>query len=494
MLELRPYQSDLIVRTREALAKYRRVILQAPTGAGKTAMTVSMIASAVQKGNRAMFCVHQKELLTQTSAAIWKQKIEHGLIASGKGRSPLPVQLASVQTLVNRLDHYQEPQLIIIDEAHRAAANSYLKVIKAYPNAFVIGLTATPKRTDKQSLKVLFNHIVQGPQISELMIQGYLCDYVLLAPPQVADTSKLSTRAGDYAVEEAEEAVDKGVVTGDAVAHYKKHAYGKRCVVMCVSIKHAMHVTEAYNEAGIPSAFLSGDMSEAERSDVLKKFAAGDILVLTNVQLMIEGVDIPAIEVVQWLRPTKSLIVWMQGNGRGLRPMEGKDKLTIFDHVGNCHRHGLPDDEREWTLEDEPAKRKKSSSETDVKIRSCKECFAIFKPTLTACPACGAPVIFLGRQVEVVEGDLAVVTETVKRMEERKERKREQGAARSVRDLVELGMRKGMPNPSAWAANVSAGRDGRKPTSHDFEVAKKIHMGILNERKQFNEGHHASVI
>ena len=148
MLVLRDYQQAMIQQTRDAMRQHHSVLLQAPTGAGKTAITVFMMSRAAEQGKRAMFIVHQNELLTQTSKALWRQKLEHGTIASGRVISQLPVQVASVQSLVNRMHLLKAPDLIIIDESHRAAASTYKKVLDYWPSARVIGLTATPQRTD----------------------------------------------------------------------------------------------------------------------------------------------------------------------------------------------------------------------------------------------------------------------------------------------------------------------------------------------------------
>jgi len=192
-------------------------------------------------------------------------------------------------------------------------------------------------------------------------------------------------------------------------------------------------------------------------------------MVICNVQLLVEGVDIPAIEVVQWLRPTQSLVVWMQGNGRGLRPADNKTGLIIFDHVGNCLRHGLPDDDREWSLEGKEKGKKKAAAD-EVKIKQCGSCYAVFRPGPQTCPHCGAPVAGQQRELEVVDGEL----QKVDKLAIRKEQKREQGKARSMDDLVALGMRRGMAKADAWAAITLAARQGRKATTAEYDQARVI--------------------
>jgi superfamily II DNA or RNA helicase len=446
--------------------------MQAPTGAGKTAITVYMMSRAAEAGKTSVMAVHQNELLTQTSKAMWAGKLEHGMIASGKTRSYMAAQVASVQTWVRRMDQYSEPDLIIIDECHRSAASTYQKILEQYPNARVIGLTATPQRTDGKGLDGTYTELVQGPTIRQLIDAGYLCDYEIFAPPSSLDLSEVKTKMGDYDKKQLEHEVDKPTITGDAVATYKKHANGKRAAVMCVSIRHAEHVMESYNAAGVPAEMLEGKMTNKEREAVIDRFRSGETLIVTAVQLLIEGLDLPAIEVIQWLRPTQSLIVYLQGNGRGFRVANGKEKLIILDQVANYKRHGLPDDDREWTLEGrKKGKKRKPDEEADVSIQQCKHCFHIFRPGVAVCPSCGKPVeVRQKAEIEVVDGELERIDVTALR----KQAKQEQGAARGLVDLVKLGQRRGMKNAAIWAAHVHASRAGRKATAEDFANAKRV--------------------
>jgi len=471
-MKLRPYQEDLIDKTRQALRRNKRVLMQAPTGAGKTAITVFMMQRAADAGKTSVFVVHQNELLTQTSKALWEQKLEHGMIASGRTRSRLAAQVASVQTWVRRMDQYAEPDLIIIDECHRSAANTYQLILEYYPNAMVIGLTATPARTDGKGLDGTYSELVQGPTIRQLIDAGYLCDYEIFAPPTAVDLSDVKTKMGDFDKKQLEHEVDKPTITGDAVDTYKKHANGKRAAVMCVSIRHAEHVMESYNAAGVPAEMLEGSMTNKEREAVINRLRSGETLIVTAVQLLIEGLDVPSIEVIQWLRPTQSLIVFMQGNGRGFRVSGGKEKLIILDQVGNWKRHGLPDDDREWTLEGrKKGKKRKPDEEADVSTQQCKHCFHIFRPGVAICPSCGKPVeVRQKAEIEVIDGELERIDVTALR----KQAKQEQGAARDLVDLVKLGQRRGMKNAAIWASHVYASRAGRKATPEDFANAKRV--------------------
>lgn len=456
MIKLRDYQHDLISRTREALRVNQRVLMQAPTGAGKTALACTMIGNAVERGLSAMFLVHQNELLNQTSKAMWHNQLAHGMIRAGRQKTPHNVQLASIMTLRNRLEQYQEPQLIIIDEAHRAVANTYQMILERYNSAHVVGLTATPQRTDGKGLNHIFQDIVHGPSIRFLIEQGYLCDYQLYGVPQKADFSNVRTVAGDYSAGDIEREAGKPQVVGDAIDHYLKFAYGRQCVVMCATIHHAESVARAYSDAGIPAVAIHGKTKN--RDEVLEQFRSGEKKILTSVQLLVEGVDIPEIGAVQWLRPTKSVVVYMQGNGRGLRPHPSKDHLVILDHVGNWQRHGLPCEHREWSLEGDKRQGRREADADAVGVQTCEKCFFAFRSGVTECPHCGAEVEFKERKLEQVDGELEMVRKAAEVEREKIEARKEQGRARELRELVEIGMRRKMRSPHGWAANVFAAR------------------------------------
>lgn len=488
MIQLRPYQEDIISGARRALTRHKNILIRSETGSGKTALAVFMMGEAAKRGKRSIFIVHQAELLGQTSGALWRQRLEHGVIAPGKMVSRLLVQVAMVQTLVRRLDKTDEPDLIFIDECHRSASPTYQKVIDNWPNARVIGLTATPRRTDSKGLDHIYSEIVEGPSMRQLIDAGFLADYEIIAPPISAmDISSVKTKMGDYDKKQLEEEMDKPTITGDAVNTYRKHASGKRCVVMCVSVKHAEHVRDQYRANGIHAEVIEGSLQKGEREKIIEGFRDGDFKVICSVELLIVGVDIPSIECVQWLRPTQSLIIWLQGIGRGLRPSPGKEKLLIIDHVGNWQRHDLPDDERTWTLEGGKSKgRKKPEDEvTSLNTTQCPApCFAIFRKTEGKCPKCGNPLELSGRkELEVVDGELEVLDKEVLR----KQRKQEQGQARSLRDLIQLGIRRGMNKPSAWACITMAARSGKKPSAEMFAEAKKIMAEIQSGDSQHGE-------
>lgn len=478
MISLRDYQLSAVDRLRESIKRHHKSILVASTGAGKTRIAIRIMQGAVEQGHRTWFIVHRRELCHQTSRALWDAKLEHGMILPNKGRSPMLAQVGTVITAANRIEAMpveQRPKVIIFDECHRSVSESYQRIVEACPDAYIIGLTATPERTDGRGLGELYADMVQVQDMAWLIREGYLSPYRLIAPVEGPDLSGVKTKAGDYDTKQAEQVMDRPTITGDAIRAYRQYVDGKRCMVFCVSIAHSEHTCEQYNAAGIPAEHIDGTHTDTEREAALTRFREGKTLVLCSVALAIEGLDIAAVEAVQQLRPTQSVIVYLQLIGRGLRVEPGKKELVILDQVNNWKRHGLPDDLREWSL-DGRKKRKRAAKEdeADISIQQCRSCFHIFRKGATECPQCGAPIIVTGREIEQVEGVLAEVdVEAVRR-----EQGREQGRARELPDLVRVGASRGMKNPSAWAAIVYAQRQGRKPTPMEFKRAKEHYERI----------------
>lgn len=474
MTDLRDYQQAMIADARQSLANNRRILLVAPTGAGKTVLALEMIRGAIQRGRRVLFLCHRRELVRQSSRAFWKAGVEHGMVMAGKAMTAVPANVGVINTVANRLDRMQPPDLIIVDEAHRSVSPSYLKLFEAWPSAHVVGLTATPERTDGKGLGEVYDAIVEGPTMRWLIDNGFLSDYRIIAPASGVSLDGVTKRAGDYAQDQLEAAVDKPTITGDAVRAYQQYASGKRCMVFCVTIKHSQHVCEQYRAAGIPAEHVDGSHTDAERDAVLGRFRDGTTKVVTSVQLAIEGLDIPAIEVVQFLRPTASLIVYLQAIGRGLRKEPGKRECLILDQVANWQRHGLPDDVRQWSLAGSASKGRKSDV-APVNIKQCGQCFAVFRAGLLACPACNTATGGGGRDAPaVVDGELAEIDKERIRREQR----REQGSARTLAELVALGVRRGLARPAEWAAHTMAARKGGRPTRAEFDQAREYYEGI----------------
>jgi len=457
-VQLRQYQVDIISQARELMRQgVRSVLIQSPTGSGKTLLTAKMIGTAREKGLSAWFTVHRRELIRQSILAFDKVGIPHGVVSAGWITDLRhSIQIASVQTLMRRHNRMRAPKLIVVDECHHIAARSWAKLFAEYPNAFLIGLTATPERLDGTGLDKWFKAMVKGPSVSWLIENGFLSQYRLYAPSSIS-TEGIHTRMGDFVQSELCTVVDKPLITGDAIKHYRRHADGKRAVCFCVSVMHSKHVVEQFNAAGIPAAHVDGESPPEVRDDAIKKFAEGKIKILSNVELFGEGFDLPSIEAAILLRPTQSLGLYLQQVGRALRPSLGKSYAVILDHAGNCQRHGLPDDDRVWSLLGrDSSQARKGNGGLSVKV--CPKCFGAQFAGRPACKLCGFVFEIQAREVDQVEGDLIEVDPATVR----RQRAFEQSRANDLQSLIELGRKRGYKRAELWARHVYMARQTRK--------------------------------
>lgn len=410
MITLRPYQQTAIDEISHAyrVLGHRRVLFVLPTGAGKTVVFSHIVSRIAAAGKRVWVIAHRDELLTQISKSLHVFNIEHGVLRGGSKTSWHSVQVCSVQTLVRRLNTMAAPDFIIIDEAHHAAAGSWKKILTRYPDAYILGVTATPIRLDGRGLGHYFDHMVLGPTPQWLTDNGYLSPVDIYAP-ELINTSGIRTRMGDFDKKQLAEAADKPAIYGNAVEHYRSLAYGKRIIVFCVNLRHVQHTLDAYRDAGIPAASLDGNMTAQERAQVNADFEAKRIWVLVTCDIVSEGYDVPGCDGIQMLRPTQSEGLYLQQCGRGLRIAEGKRRAIILDHVQNWHRHGHPLDERYWELTEDKQKRSRNDGHAPG-LRMCSECFAVMAVWDKVCFKCGAAPKVADRTPENKEGTLILVT------------------------------------------------------------------------------------
>ena len=390
--------------------------------------------NAIKRNRRVLILVHRVELLKQTGQKLSAFGIPHGYISTEHTQDDQwPVQVAMVATLRNRkTDPFN---LIIVDECHHTPSATYQEVISRHPDAYLLGVTATPCRLDGKGLADCFDEMVQGPQIYELIQFGSLTPPVTYAPSVGIDLKGVRSVAGDYVKSALEEAVAKPSVTGSAVKEYTTHAAGQPCVVFCVSVKHAEQVAEEFRFQGYRAVSVDGNTDKAERDRMIQGLADGSVQVLCSCDIISEGTDVPAIEVGISLRPTKSLSLYIQQMGRVLRKHPGKTRALLLDHAGNCHRHGLITQHREWSLE-EGTEKKRTPSE----IRQCLKCYAVYESSGTVCPECGTTPPPKPRELVRVAGELVPVEEAERAKEEAK---RELWGRKSFEEWVAIARKRG---------------------------------------------------
>lgn len=350
---LRQYQQRLVSQAIDDLDFYGCLMLQAPTGSGKTVMFVAIAHQYLIEGEQILILVHRKELLEQ-AAAKFRQllNVNVGLIkAQEPETTSAPVQIASVQSLVRRQCEWLRPGLMITDEAHHCTGTTYQKIYDRFPRADHLGVTATPLRLDGQGFYSTYQHLIHGPTVKSLIDDGHLSQYKLFAAAKSIDTTGVRKIAGDYSQKQLQVAAMSADIMGDIVPSWRQYANQMRTVGFCVNVQHSKAIAQLYRDAGVTAAHLDGKTPQIERSRILEDFANGQITYLSNCGIISEGFDVPGIEAIQVLRPTASLSLYLQMLGRSLRPAPGKEKAIILDHTTNWLTHGLPCDERTWSLD-----------------------------------------------------------------------------------------------------------------------------------------------
>ena len=472
---LRDYQQVGVEDIRAAFRQHRSVLFVLPTGGGKTFAFSYMAAASAARGRRVLLLVHRNELVEQASASFHQFGIEHGIMARGRSETRQAVQIGMVGTVVRRLDRIYPPDFVIVDEAHHATAAQYRKIVEAFPRARILGVTATPQRTDGAGLGDIFSALVVGPGMRDLIDRNALSPYRLFIPPQQIDTSSIKTVAGDYDRKQLATVSDRAVVTGDAVEHYRRLCNGQ-AVAFCTSLEHAEHVAAQFRDSGIPAERIDGRMTPFDRSATLARYAANETRVLASCDLISEGFDLPAIQAAILLRPTQSLIVYLQQVGRALRPSPGKPHAVILDHAGNALRHGFPDDQREWTLEGRRKGERAVLNGPAVTI--CRDCFAAYLSTLHVCPHCGGAKTNNSRTVECRDGELVEITPAMERQGELRTLPFREAVAslRTIED-VKL-MRAARGYKPGWA--IRTAMETLKMSPHEAVRALGYHPGILS--------------
>jgi DNA repair protein RadD len=472
-ITLRPYQTAVAraVSMQYQAEGRKAVLLQMPTGAGKTRTAAFIVEKYTSTGRTVLWLVHREELLMQAAMTFAEYGVEHHMVCAASSERAIKAQqfrehgrsfvkhgarliIASIQTIVRRLESldWLKPDQIIADECHLSLAATWRRVLDHWKDARLLGLTATPARLDGQSFDVkdggLYETMVLGPRVADLIDMGNLARFDAYAPPVelVQGVANLGKRkGGDFDTHELEKELDAPKVYGDVVGHYRRYSDGKPAIAFCPTIKTAQKFAEAFREAGYRAIALDGDTDDTVRRQALQQLGRGELDVVTSVSILVEGTDVPFATTALMLRRTESLSLYLQAVGRVLRPHPQKDRAIILDFVGVIDLHGLPDEDREWTLRGKPVRHRAANDNAeDVPIRTCPKCHGIFLPS-PVCPnplnpATGEPCGYVypvkeRREAEQVDCDLQKITS--EEMERRRKLKRAmQGQAQTVEELM----------------------------------------------------------
>jgi superfamily II DNA or RNA helicase len=417
--DLRKYQVDFIERfEREVLRGRHRLLGVAPTGSGKTVVAAEVARHAVSQGKRVLFMVHRRELVRQSSQKLYDVGLDHGIIAAGFLTRPAePVQIASISTLDARAVRSSSLQLppadlVIVDEAHHTPARTWRRLIGAYPEAVVLGLTATPCRGDGRGLGDIFETMIECASIPALISGSYLVPARVYASTQ-PDLHGVRVRGGDYVEAELAQRVDQPKLVGDVVSHWHRLGEGRPTLVFATTVAHAVHLRDEFGRSGVAAAHLDGTTPPAERDAILAGLASGAFEVVTNCGVLTEGFDSPHIGAIVLARPTKSLGLYRQMVGRGLRPATGKRDCLVLDHAGCTLEHGFIDEPIEWTLAPDkrpqrPAQAARAARRATTLV-DCPECSAA-RWQGQPCPACGWRPRAKPQNIEVADGELGLLT------------------------------------------------------------------------------------
>ena len=444
-MEYRDYQQKMHDGFAEAWASGAQNVLGVlPTGGGKSALIAGNVNA---EAGPTCSIAHRQELVSQISLALARFGITHRLIAADStirnivrvhmetfGRSFYDPRsrhgVASVDTLVLLPESDRWLPTVkkwVVDECHhltreggtKGSVNKWMKAISRMPLAKGLGLTATPLRADGKGLgrfsDGVMDVMIQGPEMRELIQRGYLTDYEVYCPPSDIDLSAVGhSGSGDFSPEALRKAVHGSrTIVGDVVSSYLRLAPGKRGVTFCVDIGAAQEVCSEFRRRGVPAEVLTGKTPDLLRAQILRGLRDGRILQVVSVDVLSEGFDLPAIEVVSFARPTDSLGLYRQQFGRVLRTMPGKAIATVIDHVGNVVRHRPPDALRAWSL-DRRERKSKGTPDDLIPMRSCPQCTRPYERTFPACPYCGHAVVPAERSApQHVDGDLVLLTPDV---------------------------------------------------------------------------------
>ncbi len=399
MLKLRDYQDELLDQVQKKLRPNgARVMMQLPTGGGKTVIAGFLLADWLRNGRKAAWITHRKELVDQTRKmlnedanipAMPNPQWHPGTAALAQSQG---VVIFMAQTVGRRMQkaavwgEYTKDDLLVVDEAHHAPADGWERAIEQWPGR-ILGMTATPWRTSEQEgFNHLFDELVCGLQTADLQAESHLCQARVQMPPDIQRIRGGKVVAGDYTPGGIEAANAREVMTARALDFWQEQAGGRQTIIYAVSIGHAENLLAVFKAQGIPTALLLGETSLDKRARYIAAFRQKTLKVLVNVAVATEGFDLPDASCVILARPTKSLSLYLQMVGRGLRPKADGGDCLILDLAGNALEHGLPEERRHWSLW---SRGKQAGG--DAPVIWCEQCRTVSPAAAHQCSNCNAP-------------------------------------------------------------------------------------------------------
>ncbi|GGH24596.1 DEAD/DEAH box helicase [Cribrihabitans marinus] len=472
-VSLRDYQAKIVSEVYSHIrAGRRRILVQSPVGSGKTRTAARFVHDGLSRALNILFAAHRKELVTQPRDTFAAFDMRAGIVKAGFDFEPdLPLQIASVQTLVGKLDAITTPNLIILDEAHHATAGMWAAILAEYPDAIVIGLSGTPERADGTGLSDIFEVMVEGPSIPWLIERGYLVDCDVFGAPDRLILSK--PRGSDYDPSKIIKALERKGRDGDPLVRFQaQHKPGKRGVGFGPSVEFCEHQAERFQSAGFKAFCLSAATPDDDRDAILAGYETGDTDFVWNVDVIGEGTDIPDLEILIDCAKTMSIVRYIQRAGRILRPADGKICGIYEDLVGNVAEHGHPCIARKFSLQGSAGRVKASEVTEDgehLSTRQCNTCFQHY-PTAPVCKYCGAdngPDKRISKERAAEIRKLEKEELAAAKKEAAKVRLDEERACGSLQELQALGTRRGYA--PGWAFKRWKTMGGRpKPAGPKF--------------------------
>ena len=405
-MKLRDYQLELIDGVYNSLSNaHKRIMVTSPAGSGKSVTMSEIARRATDKGNRVLFLVHRKELVSQIKGTFIANNVNMELCHVGM-----------VQTISSRIERgaVDTPSVILIDEAHHALSKTYTKIMDTFPDAVVLGFTATPYRLSGKGFGDIFDDLILGKSVKWLIDNKRLAPYKYYSVNLVDEEKLKLTSTGDYSNQSIDNAMDNAIY-GDVVESYEKFATGKKAIAYTHNVAASKDLAQAFNNAGYSAMQVDGMTDKLTRHQAMENFRSGKVQILVNAELYGEGVDVPDCQCVMLVRPTDSLTLYIQQSMRAMRYMPDKTAV-IIDHVGNYTRHGLPDTDHDWQeYFNGLTKKKKSKKNDDLQIKDCPNCFGVIEGNPTHCTLCGYEFEVLQvKELEVVDTELTEITENLK--------------------------------------------------------------------------------